>query len=83
VRLQVVAPRFNVPFRAGRGQVGDKLARGDGVNVVTCRRDKIELQAKGRFQAPFVSSPVAFLTMEKKGSQIQIKVSRLAAKGTI
>jgi hypothetical protein len=83
VRLQVIAPRFNVPFRAGRGQVGGKLARRDGVHVVARRGDKIELKPEGRFQAPFVSSPVAFLTMKKKGSQVQIKVSRLAAKGAI
>jgi hypothetical protein len=83
VRLQVIAPRFYVAPRAGRGQVGDKLARGDGVNVVPRRGHKVKLQAKGRFQSAFVSSPVAFFTMEKKGSEIQIKVSRLAAKGTI
>jgi hypothetical protein len=83
VRLQVIAPRFHLAPRAGRGQVGDKLARGDGVNVVTRRGHKVKLKAQRRFQAPFVSSPVAFLAMEKKGSEIQIKVSRLAAKGTI
>jgi hypothetical protein len=49
VRLQVVAPRFYVAPRAGRGQVGDKLARGDGVNVIPRRRDEIELKPEGCF----------------------------------
>jgi hypothetical protein len=49
VRLQVIAPRFNLSLRAGRGQVGDKLARGDGVNVIPRRRDEIELKPEGCF----------------------------------